>query len=606
MIAAGIDSGAKNIKAIIMKDGQILGKAIVASSIDIKTAINQAFEDALHSAGIERYDVGQVVVTGSGSNEYDFPYSQITEVNAALKGILHLMPAVRTVIDVGAEESKAMRIGHKGNILDFALNDKCAAGTGSFVEATARALEVSIEDMAELYDQSTKEVSMNAQCAIFAESEVVSLIHSQTEKADIAKAVLKAIADRTISVIRKVGIEEEVAAIGGMALNSGFIKAIERELNIRIVVPQEPQYVSAIGAAIAATEKKLQDGYPDSGCNRVSCKQVREESYVSTLKGERVEAERPPIKEGLVIGGEKNETKEFWRWPESHWTNPELDWRIAHTVACGIDVGSVSTQCVIMADDELFCYGSMRTGSSSPDSALRVFEKTTEGTGLTFENVSFTIGTGYGRVNVPFSNKAVTEIACHGKGANWMYGPSVRTVLDMGGQDCKVIKIDEKGKVTAFLMNDKCAAGTGRGMEVIADLLGVPIEDVGRLSLSVEEEPLPVSSTCVVFAKSEAMGLLRAGWPKERVLAAYCSAMAHRVVSLLQRIGVEREFAITGGIAKNQGVVERISRELGIEACEPQWYNKSFTDKGLPFDTQIAGALGAALFAKALAEKRVP
>jgi len=128
-------------------------------------------------------------------------------------------------------------------------------------------------------------------------------------------------------------------------------------------------------------------------------------------------------------------------------------------------------------------------------------------------------------------------------------------------------------------------------MEVFADLLAVPIEEVGELSFEVDEEPEPVSSTCVVFAKSEATALLRQGWPKSKVLAAYCSAMAHRVVTLLERIGVEKDFAITGGIAKNVGVVRRLEKEVGM---------KPLTSK---YDTQIAGAIGAALFAKALLEK---
>jgi bzd-type benzoyl-CoA reductase Q subunit len=295
--------------------------------------------------------------------------------------------------------------------------------------------------------------------------------------------------------------------------------------------------------------------------------------------------------------------KEFWRWPESRWENPEIDWKKGKTVTCGIDVGSVSTQGVIMVDGELYCYGNMRTGSNSRDSAINVFNFGTQGTGLTLKDIRFTVGTGYGRVNVPFGNRAITEIACHARGANWMYGPAVRTVLDMGGQDCKAIKIDDKGKVVTFLMNDKCAAGTGRGMEVFADLLGVPIEDVGELSFRVAEEPHPVSSTCVVFAKSEAVNLLRAGWPKEKVLAAYCSAMAHRVLSLLEKVNVEKEFGITGGIAKNVGVVKRLEKELGITAATPKWYNKFYAEKGIPFDAQIAGACGAALFAKALVEK---
>jgi bzd-type benzoyl-CoA reductase Q subunit len=297
------------------------------------------------------------------------------------------------------------------------------------------------------------------------------------------------------------------------------------------------------------------------------------------------------------------EIKEFWRWPESRWTNPEIDPKKGTIITCGIDVGSVSSQGVIMVDGELYCYGNMRTGSNSPDSAINAFNMAIEGTGLTLKDVQFTVGTGYGRVNVPFGNRAITEIACHGRGANWMYGPKIRTVLDMGGQDCKVIKIDDKGKVTAFLMNDKCAAGTGRGMEVFADLLGIPIQDVGEMSFQVAEEPPPVNSTCVVFAKSEAASLLRSGWPKDKVLAAYCSAMAHKVLYLLEKINVEREFGITGGIAKNQGVVKRLCMELGIKAAEPKWFNKVYAEKNIPFDTQIAGAVGAALFGQAFAEK---
>ncbi|MFQ6087548.1 MAG: benzoyl-CoA reductase, bzd-type, subunit Q [Candidatus Methanofastidiosia archaeon] len=285
--------------------------------------------------------------------------------------------------------------------------------------------------------------------------------------------------------------------------------------------------------------------------------------------------------------------KEYWRWKEYNWHNPEINWKEAEIISCGIDVGSVSTQAVIMTDGKLFSYSSRRTGSDSPDSAQKAIDWALEDTGMGLNDIKYIVGTGYGRVNVSFATRTITEIACHARGANFMYGPSVRTILDMGGQDCKAIRCDHRGKVTNFLMNDKCAAGTGRGMEVFADLLAVSIEDVGEMSLNVEEEPEPVSSTCVVFAKSEAVGLLRQGWDKNKVLAAYCSAMAHRVFTLLERLGVERDFAITGGIAKNVGVVRRLEDELDLKALEPK------------LDTQIAGALGAALFAKVLYEKEM-
>ena len=283
--------------------------------------------------------------------------------------------------------------------------------------------------------------------------------------------------------------------------------------------------------------------------------------------------------------------KEFWRWPETRWTNPDIGWTKAKIISAGVDVGSVSSQAVVMVDGELYCYSNTRTGSDSPDSAWKAMNMALDGTGMTVNNIHYCIGTGYGRVNVPMAQRTITEIACHARGANWMYGPAVKTVLDMGGQDCKVIRCDERGKVIKFMMNDKCAAGTGRGMEVFADLIRVPIQDIGSRSFDVAKEPPMVSSTCVIFAKSEVIGLLEAGMPENEIMAAYCAAMAHRICELLNRLGVEKDFAITGGIAKNIGVVKRMEQEIGVKTLEPTK------------DPQIAGAAGAALFAKALIEK---
>ncbi|MEM4699608.1 MAG: acyl-CoA dehydratase activase [Candidatus Nezhaarchaeales archaeon] len=289
--------------------------------------------------------------------------------------------------------------------------------------------------------------------------------------------------------------------------------------------------------------------------------------------------------------------KEYWRWPEYRWVNPDIDWTKGKVITAGVDVGSVSSKAAIMVDGEIFAYDYMRTGSSSSDSAIKAMNWILEAIRpkMTLKDIHYVVGTGYGRVNVPFAKRAITEIACHARGANYLWGPTVRTVLDVGGQDIKAIRCDEKGKVISFLMNDKCAAGTGRGMEVFADLLGVPIQDIGHLSLSVKEEPPPVSNTCVVFARNEASALLRQGWPKEKVAAAYHLAMAMRMVELLQRLGVEPDLVITGGQSKNVGIVTRVTRLLGIKPLPNP------TKPG--YDPVAAGAIGAALFAKALYEK---
>jgi predicted CoA-substrate-specific enzyme activase len=200
------------------------------------------------------------------------------------------------------------------------------------------------------------------------------------------------------------------------------------------------------------------------------------------------------------------------------------------------------------------------------------------------------VSTGYGRIVVPFATKNVSEISCHAKGASFFHR-AARTILDMGGQDCKAIRCDETGKVTDFVMNDKCAAGAGRSMGIMAELVDVPLEDVGALSLASEGRSVPVSSTCVVFARSEVVTYLREGVAKSEILAGACEALCSRVRGLLRRVKVEPEFMITGGIAKNVGVVKRLERELGVEArtC---------------FEPQIVGAVGAAIFGRELLEKR--
>jgi bzd-type benzoyl-CoA reductase Q subunit len=295
-----------------------------------------------------------------------------------------------------------------------------------------------------------------------------------------------------------------------------------------------------------------------------------------------------------MVQAKNKDSTEFWRWQEYQRVIKERTWKNKDIITAGVDVGSVGSKAAILVDGKIYSWGIMRTGSNSPESAIKVLDWAMKGTGLHLDDLKYVVGTGYGRVNVPMANKAITEIACHAKGANYIWGAKVRTVLDVGGQDIKAIHCDQTGRVTSFLMNDKCAAGTGRGMEIFADLLQIPIEQIGEVSLNVDRDPPPVSCTCVAFAKTEAVGLLRKGWSKEMVLAAYTRAMAIRMSNLVNRVGLEKEFVITGGQSKNAGIVKRIETVLNVKTLpSPDW-------KTGGLDPMIAGAIGAALFAKAL------
>jgi benzoyl-CoA reductase subunit D len=255
MITAGIDCGAKNTKTIILKDGRIIGKGLVPTGFDQEKAVEDSLEQAAKNAGISKDDLQKIYGTGSGSKAVKMADDTVNEIKAMAKGANFFFPSARTVVDVGAEEGRAAKIDEKGNPMDFAINEKCAAGAGTFIEVMARALDVTIEEMGPLCLESDKEIPINAQCVIFAESEVVGLIHSKTEKSDISKAIHDSMASRIVSIIRRIGVNEDIVMVGGVGYNPGFMSAMKKELKVNnIYIPDEPEYGTAVGTAVVAAE----------------------------------------------------------------------------------------------------------------------------------------------------------------------------------------------------------------------------------------------------------------------------------------------------------------------------------------------------------------
>lgn len=252
MITAGIDCGAKITKVLLLKDGQVLAKAQTVTGFDQKEAVERVMNEVLKQAGISLDQLDGICATGTGRKVVPYQKKELTEVGAAARAAVYFNSGARTVVDVGAEEGRGIKCDAAGKVIDFAVNEKCAAGAGSFTEAMARALEVSLEEFGRLSLQSKQAVPMNAQCAVFAESEVVSLVHAKTPKEDIARAVHDAIASRITSMLRRVGIEKEIVLVGGLALNPGFVDALKRDLEMEIHVPADPEYAGALGAAVVA------------------------------------------------------------------------------------------------------------------------------------------------------------------------------------------------------------------------------------------------------------------------------------------------------------------------------------------------------------------
>ena len=253
MITAGVDMGSKSIKVVLVQDGEVIGRALEAAGLDAPREARQALAAALARAELERGAVHRVVATGAGRQDAPDSDRTVTEVGCAARAAYKLYPDARVVLDVGAEEGRAIRTNEAGKVVDFVINEKCAAGTGAFTESMARALELSLDELGPLSLQSTKKIEMNAQCAVFAESEVVSMIHANVARPDMVRAVHDAIASRVISMVRRVGFTPPVVLMGGLGKNVGFVDSLKRGLELdQLYLPEHVEYCVALGAALAA------------------------------------------------------------------------------------------------------------------------------------------------------------------------------------------------------------------------------------------------------------------------------------------------------------------------------------------------------------------
>ena len=259
-------------------------------------------------------------------------------------------------------------------------------------------------------------------------------------------------------------------------------------------------------------------------------------------------------------------------------------------IVAGCDVGSLSAEAVILKDEEILGSEIIRVRPKAEQSAKEVMEKLLARLGLSYDDIEFTVTTGYGRESIPFADHNISEISCHGKGAHFLV-PTIKTVIDVGGQDCKAIRVDENGDLADFVMNDKCAAGTGRSLELNSEALGVSVGELGPLSLEATES-IAITNQCSIFTELEIMHLLMENTSRANIAAGINEAMSRRVKLLVGRIGVREDIGITGGVSKNVGVVQ----------CLENMLNTKFT--AFSEDPQIIGALGAAVFAGEMLKKK--
>jgi len=253
----------------------------------------------------------------------------------------------------------------------------------------------------------------------------------------------------------------------------------------------------------------------------------------------------------------------------------------------GIDVGSTMTKVVIL-NEGIIASIIGPTGPEQRRLANKVMEEALKKAAISFQVITYIISTGYGRINVPFADQQFTEITCHAKGIVRLF-PKAKTIIDIGGQDVKGIKIDGTGRTTDFVMNDKCAAGTGRFIEVIADALGVSLDKVGDLSLQ-SKNPAKISNICTIWAQQEVAASLAEGVPISDLLAGIHKSLAERISTMVNRLKVEEMVVVTGGGGKNRGLVKALSEQLGHQILVPE-------------EPLITGALGAAMLGKEIVDR---
>ncbi|MGL5647296.1 MAG: acyl-CoA dehydratase activase [Clostridium sp.] len=256
----GIDSGSTSTNVIILdKDKNVLSSVIVRTGARAMDSANKAFEEALKEANLKKEDLSLIVGTGYGRYNIEFVDENVTEITCHGKGAHFFNSDVRTIIDIGGQDSKAISIDENGNVKSFVMNDKCAAGTGRFLEMIAKTLEIDLKEMSKEGLSFNEDITITSVCSVFAESEVVSLIADNKERRDIIHGVNKSIATKTVALVDRVGKNEKYMMTGGVAKNEGVIKEIEGKLNSKLFIAKEPQICGALGAALIGLEKILEN-----------------------------------------------------------------------------------------------------------------------------------------------------------------------------------------------------------------------------------------------------------------------------------------------------------------------------------------------------------
>lgn len=553
LCVAGVDVGSTLTK-VVVHNGDLLASVIDRTQVDYVGAARRLLTEALARAGRVPNDLACVVATGYGRRRIPFASREITEITCHARGVRELFPAARTVIDVGGQDAKGIKLGAQGKVVNFAMNDKCAAGTGRFLEVMAASLGLPLDELGTRGLGGGSPVSVSSICTVFAEQEVAQHLAAGVSVEDVLAGLHAALASRILVMVRRLGIERQIVLTGGCARSPALVRALEERLGAPVVTPPEPMLTGALGAALLAREAVERGDAPAGGVSLAAG------GTVSVVAGVAL---APDAGSGLSasLTAARARPRAFdggFRLPGAAIA--------AATPTAGVDVGALFTKAAVLHDSRV-AFAVFPSEGSYADVGEQALARALDRLGLGRGDLGGLVATGLGAASLRGA-RAASEISCLARGMARLC-PEAGQVIDIGAHGTRVIRLAGPGLVKDFSVSGQCAAGSARILEVIAHLLGVEVAELGALSLRATR-PADYSAGCAVFAETEAISLLTRGVSREDLLAGLHESLAQKIAALARGRAAAGACAVAGGGAKDVGLLARLEASLGALLLPPE------------------------------------
>ena len=566
LCVAGVDVGSTLTK-VVVHNGDFLASVIDRTQVDYVGAARRLLAEALGRAGRAPDDLACVVATGYGRRRLPFASREITEITCHARGVRELFPAARTIIDIGGQDAKGIKLGPQGKVVNFAMNDKCAAGTGRFLEVMASSLGLSLDELGTRGLGGGSPVSVSSICTVFAEQEVAQHLAVGVPVEDVLAGLHAALASRIIVMVRRLGIERQVVLTGGCARNPALVRALEERLGAPVVIPAEPMFTGALGAALLAREAVERGEAPAGGVSLAAG------GAVSVAVGVAL---APDAGSGLPASLTRARARPRPFDGELRLAGAAI---AAATPTAGVDVGALFTKAVVVRDTRA-AFAVFPSEGSYADVGEQALGRALELLGLGRGDLRGLVATGLGAASLQGA-RAASEVSCLARGMACLC-PEAGQVIDIGAHGTRVIRLTALGTVKDFSVSGQCAAGSARILEVVAHLLGLEVAELGALSLRATR-PADYSAGCAVFAETEAISLLTRGVSREDLLAGLHDSLAQKIAALARGRAAAGACAVAGGGAKDVGLLARLEASLGTLLVPPE--------------PMVVAALGGALLA---------